>query len=66
MFDIYKLNSENETAEDKASELLKNGLVKLSSNSKLIADDTLNSLRGELEKNFQLKEYPRQIDLHHA
>ena len=64
MFDIYKLNSENETAEDKASKLLKNGLVKLSSNSKLIADDTLNSLRGELEKNFQLKEYPRQIDLH--
>ena len=35
MFDIYKLNSENETAQNKASLLLKNGLVKLSSNSNI-------------------------------
>ena len=62
--DIYKLNSENETAEGKASILLKNGLVKLSSNSNLLDKDTLNVLRDELEKTFQLKEYPRQIDLH--
>ena len=64
MFDIYKLNSENETAEGKASILLKNGLVKLSSNSNLLDKDTLNVLRDELEKTFELKEYPRQIDLH--
>lgn len=64
MFDIYKLNSENETPEDKASILLKKGLVKLSSNSNLVDKDTLNFLRDELEKTFQLKEYPRQIDLH--
>ena len=57
MFDIYKLNSENETAENKASKLLKNGLAKLSSNSNLVENDTLNFLRYGLEKTFQKKEY---------
>ena len=64
MFDIYRLNSENETAEKKAFNLLQNGLVKLSSNSNLIEKDTLNILRSELEKIFRVKEYPRQLDLH--
>ncbi len=63
MFDIYKLNSANETAENKASKLLKNGLVKLSSNYNLVENDTLNVLRYGLEKTFEEKEYPRQLDL---
>lgn len=64
MFDIYKLNSESETAENKASKLIKNGLVKISSNSNLVDKDTLKVLRNELEKTFQAEEYPRQLDLH--
>ncbi len=64
MFDIYKLNSENETAKNKAYKLLNNGLVKISSNSNFVDKDTLNVLRNELEKTFQEEEYPRQLDLH--
>ena len=64
MFDIYKLNSENETAENKTYKLLKNGLVKISSNSNLVDKDKLKVLRNELEKTFQFEEYPRQLDLH--
>ena len=41
MFEIYKLNSENEKAKDKASKLIKNGLVKLSSNPNFLDKDTL-------------------------
>ncbi len=64
MFDIYKLNSENETAEKKAYKLLKNGLVRISSNSNFVDKDNLNVLRNELEKIFQVEEYPSQLDLH--
>ena len=64
MFDIYKLNNENETAAIKASKLLKNGLVKISSNSNLLDKDTLSVLRQELEKTFQEEDYPPELDLH--
>ena len=64
MFDIYKLNSINETAKNKAYKLLKNGLVRISSNSNFVDKDNLNILRNELEKTFQVEEYPSQLDLH--
>ena len=64
MFDIYELNSENETVENKASKLLENGFVRISSNSNVVDKDTLNVLRNEFEKSFQKEEYPRQLDLH--
>ena len=42
MFDIYELNSETETVENKASKLLENGFVRISSNSNVVDKDTLN------------------------
>ena len=64
MFDIYEFNNENEKAAIKASKLVKNGLVKISSNSNLLEKDTLSVLRKDLEKTFQGKDYPPELDLH--
>ena len=64
MFDIYEFNNENETAAIKASKLIENGLVKISSNSNLLKKDTLSVLRKDLEKTFQGKDYPPEINLH--
>ena len=64
MFDIYELDNEDETAAIKASKLVKNGLVKISSKSNLLNKDTLSALRKGLEKNFQVEDYPPELDLH--
>ena len=44
--------------------MVKNGLVKISSKSNLLNKDTLSILRKELEKNFQVEDYPPELDLH--
>ena len=65
MFDFYPLNETRESSSLKAKRFINNGLVKVSSFADINKNQIVTETRNELEKAFQKKRFPRQIDLHH-